>query len=71
MYLCDIGTQGHMNAIFDLSWSDSCLRLASVSGDHTAVLWDVSDQDVLPIVMCEGHTRSVKVVSFQPQSASE
>lgn len=65
------GTQGHMNAIFDLSWSDSCLRLASVSGDHTAMLWDVSDRDITPIGMCEGHTRSVKVASFRPQSTSE
>uniref|UniRef100_A0A1B6MI94 Uncharacterized protein n=1 Tax=Graphocephala atropunctata TaxID=36148 RepID=A0A1B6MI94_9HEMI len=63
-------TQGHMNAIFDLSWSDSSLRLVSVSGDHTAMLWDVSASTVAPLGMFEGHTRSVKMASFRPRDAN-
>ncbi|XP_046664736.1 protein lethal(2)denticleless [Homalodisca vitripennis] len=63
-------TQGHMNAIFDLSWSDSSLRLVSVSGDHTAMLWDVSASTVAPLGMFEGHTRSVKMAAFRPSDTN-
>lgn len=65
------GTQGHMDAVFDLAWSPHSLRLVSVSGDHTAILWDVSGHELSPLGMFEGHTRSVKAAAFHPTDASE
>lgn len=65
------GIEGHMNAIFDVAWSDTRLRLVSVSGDHTAMLWNITDSGISPLGMFEGHTRSVKVASFRPRDASK
>lgn len=60
-----------MNAIFDLAWCSSQMRLVSVSGDHCAMLWNVTDGGISPLGMFEGHTRSVKVVDYRPGDASE
>jgi denticleless len=43
------------------------LKLVSVSGDHTAVLWDVSIIPWRQVQQFRGHTRSVKTVAFRPQ----
>ncbi|XP_069681957.1 protein lethal(2)denticleless isoform X2 [Periplaneta americana] len=61
------GTQAHHNAIFDLAWMEDELKLVSVSGDHTAVLWDVSVSPFRELQRFKGHTRSVKTVAFRPQ----
>ncbi|XP_023723106.1 protein lethal(2)denticleless [Cryptotermes secundus] len=61
------GTQAHHNAIFDLAWMEEELKLVSVSGDHTAVLWDVSITPWRQLRQFRGHTRSVKTVVFRPQ----
>jgi WD40 repeat protein len=47
------------------------LKLVSVSGDHTAVLWDVSIMPFRQLRQFRGHTRSVKTVAFRPQDKSE
>lgn len=65
------GIEGHMNAIFDVAWSDSRLRLVSVSGDHTAMLWNITDSGISPLGIFEGHSRSVKVAAFRPRDASK
>ena len=65
------GIQAHHNAIFDLSWMEEELKLVSVSGDHTAVLWDVSVMPFRQLRQFRGHTRSVKTVAFRPQDKSE
>ncbi|PSN39890.1 Protein lethal(2)denticleless [Blattella germanica] len=61
------GTQAHHNAIFDLAWMEGELKLVSVSGDHTAVLWDVSNMPFRQLHRFKGHTRSVKTVAFRPE----
>jgi len=61
------GTQAHHNAIFDLAWMEEELKLVSVSGDHTAVLWDVSIMPCRQLRQFRGHTGSVKTVAFRPQ----
>jgi len=43
------------------------LKLVSVSGDHTAVLWDVSIMPCRQLRQFRGHTGSVKTVAFRPQ----
>lgn len=65
------GIQAHHNAIFDLAWMEEELKLVSVSGDHTAVLWDVSIMPFRQVRQFRGHTRSVKTVAFRPQDKSE
>ncbi|XP_049835456.1 protein lethal(2)denticleless [Schistocerca gregaria] len=61
------GSQAHNNAIFDVAWMDGEFKLVSVSGDHTAVLWDVSNSQMKEIGKFESHTRSVKTVTFKPK----
>lgn len=65
------GTQAHHNAIFDLAWMEEELKLVSVSGDHTAMLWDVSIMPCRQLRQFKGHTRSVKTVAFRPQDKGE
>jgi WD40 repeat protein len=65
------GIQAHHNAIFDLAWMEEELKLVIVSGDHTAVLWDVSIMPFRQLRQFRGHTRSVKTVAFRPQDKSE
>nr|CAD7574646.1 unnamed protein product [Timema californicum] len=60
-----MGSQAHLNAIFDLAWMDGEMKLVTVSGDHRAILWDLAE-GLLPLTMFLGHTRSVKTVAFRP-----
>lgn len=46
---------------------DGEFKLVSVSGDHTAVLWDVTNCELKEIDKFESHTRSVKTVAFKPR----
>lgn len=61
-------THGHFNAIFDLAWSNgNDMKLVSVSGDHTAVLWDIAmPTHITKLCTFKGHTRSIKTVTFRP-----
>ena len=61
-------THGHFNAIFDLAWSNGHeTKLVSVSGDHTAVLWDVKTLGhIRKLCTFKGHTRSIKTVTYRP-----
>jgi denticleless len=65
------GTQAHNNAIFDLAWMEEELKLVSVSGDHTAMLWDVSFLPCRLLQRFKGHTKSAKTVAFRPQDRGE
>nr|CAD7605570.1 unnamed protein product [Timema genevievae] len=60
-----MGSQAHLNAIFDLAWMDGEMKLVTVSGDHRAILWDLTE-GLHPLTMFLGHTRSVKTVAFRP-----
>lgn len=55
----------HYNAIFDLAWMFGEMKLVSVSGDHTARLFDVSLGRITEERVFHGHTRSVKTVAFR------
>ncbi|GLV39921.1 lethal-(2)-denticleless [Carabus blaptoides fortunei] len=59
------GKTAHYNAIFDLAWMMGQMKLVSVSGDHTARLFDVSRSDIIEERIFHGHTRSVKTVAFR------
>lgn len=59
------GKTAHYNAIFDLAWMVGQMKLVSVSGDHTARLFDVSRSDIMEERIFHGHTRSVKTVAFR------
>ncbi|KAJ9590716.1 hypothetical protein L9F63_016232 [Diploptera punctata] len=61
------GTHAHNDAIFDLAWMEEEMKLVSVSGDNTAVLWDVSMMPFRRLHHFKGHTKSVKTVAFRPQ----
>uniref|UniRef100_A0A1B6BYW3 Uncharacterized protein n=2 Tax=Clastoptera arizonana TaxID=38151 RepID=A0A1B6BYW3_9HEMI len=59
--------QTHLNVIFDLAWSPSSYQLVTASGDHTAVLWDVRDDELKYLYRFHGHSRSIKTISFKPE----
>ncbi|XP_067010099.1 protein lethal(2)denticleless isoform X2 [Anabrus simplex] len=65
-----IGIQAHYNAIFDLAWMENAFKLVSVSGDHTAILWDVGESELKEVGKFQGHTRSLKTVDFRPQDSA-
>lgn len=54
----------HNNAIFDVSWLTCEPKLISVSGDHCAALWDVSERKCLTVFT--GHTGTIKCVDICP-----
>ncbi|KAG8228299.1 hypothetical protein J437_LFUL007017 [Ladona fulva] len=58
--------QVHRNAIFDVAWMENEEKLTTVSGDQTAVLWDVKQSDICKIATFVGHTGSVKTTVFRP-----
>ncbi|CAH2108714.1 unnamed protein product [Euphydryas editha] len=59
------GFQCHNNAVFDLAWMPQYMKFVTVSGDHTACLWDVSEAGPRREAVFTGHTRSVKTAAFQ------
>ncbi|XP_015191632.1 PREDICTED: protein lethal(2)denticleless [Polistes dominula] len=61
------GTQAHGNAIFDVAWMPNDLKLVTVSGDHSAKLWDVSQSEIKQIDIFQAHLRSVKTAVFRPE----
>ena len=53
----------------DFAWNPSELEVVTVSGDQTAVLWDVSglgSEELVQIRTFRHHTHSVKVVQYRP-----
>ncbi|XP_043505675.1 protein lethal(2)denticleless isoform X2 [Polistes fuscatus] len=61
------GTQAHGNAIFDVAWMPNDLKLVTASGDHSAILWDVSQSEIRKIDFFQAHLRSVKTAVFRPE----
>ncbi|XP_073949934.1 LOW QUALITY PROTEIN: protein lethal(2)denticleless-like [Choristoneura fumiferana] len=64
------GFQCHNNAVFDLAWAPRKLSFVTVSGDHTACLWDVAESTPKRVLVFSNHTRSVKTAVFRPSEPS-
>ncbi|KAJ8730478.1 hypothetical protein PYW08_001891 [Mythimna loreyi] len=64
------GFQCHNNAVFDLAWQPQNMNFVTVSGDHTACLWDVAEGAPKRVLVFSSHTRSVKTAVFRPQEPS-
>lgn len=64
------GQQAHYNAIFDLAWLFQQMKIVTVSGDHTARLFDVSNCDMRNERVFSAHTRSVKTVATRQNDYS-
>ncbi|XP_059055533.1 protein lethal(2)denticleless [Achroia grisella] len=62
--------QCHNNAVFDLAWKPGSMNFVTVSGDHTARLWDLSDGTPKLDQTFSSHTRSVKTAVFRPTEPS-
>ncbi|CAG9579124.1 unnamed protein product [Danaus chrysippus] len=61
------GFQCHNNAVFDLVWRPLHMNFVTVSGDHTACLWDVGEAGPHRVLVFASHTRSVKTAAFRPR----
>ncbi|CAK1540828.1 unnamed protein product [Leptosia nina] len=59
-YIC------HTNAIFDLAWMPKHNNFVTVSGDHTACLWNVNETGPTRVLSFSYHTCSVKTATFCP-----
>lgn len=64
------GFQCHNNAVFDLAWMPQHMNFVTVSGDHTASLWDVAEGTPKRVLVFSNHTRSVKTAVFRPTEPS-
>lgn len=64
------GFQCHNNAVFDLTWMPHHMNFVTVSGDHTACLWDVAEGAPKRVLVFSNHTRSVKTAVFRPAEPS-
>ncbi|XP_047530051.1 protein lethal(2)denticleless [Vanessa atalanta] len=64
------GFQCHNNAVFDLAWMPQNMKFVTVSGDHTACLWDVAEAAPRRVLVFSNHTRSVKTAAFRPTEPS-
>ncbi|XP_075974413.1 WD40 domain-containing protein denticleless [Anticarsia gemmatalis] len=64
------GFQCHNNAVFDLAWMPQHMNFVTVSGDHTACLWDVAEGAPKRVLVFSSHTRSVKTAVFRPTEPS-
>ncbi|XP_047018863.1 protein lethal(2)denticleless [Helicoverpa zea] len=64
------GFQCHNNAVFDLAWMPQHMNFVTVSGDHTACLWDVAEGAPRRVLVFSSHTRSVKTAVFRPTEPS-
>jgi WD40 repeat protein/DNA-binding SARP family transcriptional activator len=54
--------QGHTDSVRAIKFSHSGALLASGSGDHTAIVWDVTTRQ--PLQQLSGHAQSVQGVGF-------
>ncbi|XP_060803897.1 protein lethal(2)denticleless [Amyelois transitella] len=62
--------QCHNNAVFDLAWMPHNMNFVTVSGDHTACLWDIGDGTPKSVQVFSNHTKSVKTAVFRPTEPS-
>ncbi|XP_053612871.1 protein lethal(2)denticleless [Plodia interpunctella] len=62
--------QCHNNAVFDLTWMPRHMNFVTVSGDHTACLWDIAEGSPKSIQVFSNHTKSVKTAVFRPNEPS-
>lgn len=62
---CLTGEQCHYNAVFDVEWMPDAMKLISVSGDHTARLWELTESKLVETRTFSGHSRSVKTAAFR------
>lgn len=58
--------RGHMEDVYDLSWSPNSLFLASGSVDNTAMIWDVSKGK--SVALLNEHKGFVQGVAWDPQN---
>lgn len=65
-----IGTQGHNNAVFDLTWLFQRLKIVTASGDYTSKLFDISQSGIVAERTFVGHMRSVKTVTYKKDDSS-
>lgn len=63
--------QTHNNTVFDLAWMPGERQFVTVSGDHSAKLWDCSESEVKMVSEFLGHTRSVKCVHFKLENTGK
>lgn len=70
MYLYFSAIQGHYNAIFDLAWVNQDTGFLSASGDHSAVLWHITEGSIKSVHQFTGHSQSVKLVTCKPDDTS-
>uniref|UniRef100_A0A182MP64 Uncharacterized protein n=1 Tax=Anopheles culicifacies TaxID=139723 RepID=A0A182MP64_9DIPT len=59
------GMQCHYNAVFDIEWMPNEMKLVTASGDHTAMLWAMTESQMESTQIFRGHSRSVKTVAFR------
>lgn len=59
------GEQCHYNAVFDVEWMPDDMKLVTVSGDHTAKLWQLTESKLVETRIFQGHSRSVKTAAFR------
>lgn len=64
------GEQCHNNAVFDVEWMPNEMKIISVSGDHTAKLWDLTESKLVETRVFHGHSRSVKTAAFRQADSS-
>lgn len=64
------GEQCHFNAVFDLEWMPDAMKLISVSGDHTARLWELTESKLVESRVFQGHSRSVKTAAFRKMDSA-
>ncbi|KAF5308078.1 hypothetical protein FQR65_LT00620 [Abscondita terminalis] len=57
------GRQAHNNAIFDIGWMPKSMKLVTASGDHTAALFDISNERIHCERSFQCHIRSLKSVA--------
>ncbi|KAG7305851.1 hypothetical protein JYU34_008390 [Plutella xylostella] len=62
--------QCHNNAVFDLAWRPGALGFVTVSGDHTAALWDLAGGAPRRAAVFAAHSRSVKTAVFRPDDGA-
>ncbi|XP_028041945.1 LOW QUALITY PROTEIN: protein lethal(2)denticleless [Bombyx mandarina] len=62
--------QCHNNAVFDLAWMPKNMNFITVSGDHTACLWDAAEGSPKRVLVFSSHTKSVKIAVFRPMEPS-
>lgn len=69
IYLFFYSESIHPNAIFNIAWADTKMKLVTASGDHTSKLIDVLPSGEMVVDRQFNHNSSVKSVMFCPGSS--